>query len=126
VATLALIGFYLYQKGIIFANFESLSPKEANDLLKREKNSTLLLDVRTEAEYKNDGYIYGAMLLPLQDLSSSIDKLQSYKNKKIVVYCRSGMRSVSASRILSNNGFKVYNLKGGINNWSNSGLDIKK
>jgi rhodanese-related sulfurtransferase len=40
--------------------------------------------------------------------------LKADKNKKILVYCRTGSRSVSASRILEDNGFTPVNIKGGI------------
>jgi rhodanese-related sulfurtransferase len=40
--------------------------------------------------------------------------LKQDKNKKIIVYCRTGSRSVSASRILEAHGFTPLNVKGGI------------
>jgi phage shock protein E len=121
----AIVLLFLYQKGAIFASFESLEPKEADDMLKKDKNGTLILDVRTEHEHKNDGRIDGAILIPVQNLSNQLSKLEAHKRKKILVHCRSGMRSVSACRILTSSGFKAYNLKGGITNWKNSGYKVK-
>jgi rhodanese-related sulfurtransferase len=40
--------------------------------------------------------------------------LKQDKDKKIIVYCRTGSRSVTASRILEKNGFTPLNVKGGI------------
>jgi len=43
------------------------------------------------------------------------------------VYCRSGGRSSSASQIMIEKGFtKVYNLRGGIIAWANSGKNLQK
>ncbi|WP_029523345.1 rhodanese-like domain-containing protein [Persephonella sp. KM09-Lau-8] len=116
--------YYLYLKGYIFANFENLEPKEAYQLLQKEKDKIVLLDVRNPEEIKTDGKIPGSILIPLGTLAQNIDKLD--KNKKIMVYCHSGMRSVSAARLLSSVGFKVLNIKGGILNWKSEGLPIEK
>ena len=116
--------YYLYLKGYIFANFENLEPKEAYQLLQKEKDKIVLLDVRNPEEIKTDGKIPGSILIPLGTLAQNIDKLD--KNKKIMVYCHSGMRSVSAARLLSSVGFKVLNIKGGILNWKSEGLPVEK
>lgn len=116
--------YYLYIKGLIFANFDNLDPKDAYTLLQKERDRIILLDVRTSEEVKTDGKIPGSVLIPLNQLPNKIDKLD--KNKKILVYCRSGTRSVSASRLLSSLGFKVYNIKGGINNWKSENLPVEK
>ncbi|HHG75284.1 MAG TPA: rhodanese-like domain-containing protein [Persephonella sp.] len=116
--------YYLYIKGLIFANFDNLDPKDAYTLLQKERDRIILLDVRTSEEVKTDGKIPGSVLIPLDQLPNKIDKLD--KNKKILVYCRSGTRSVSASRFLSSLGFKVYNIKGGINGWKSENLPVEK
>ncbi|WP_456465248.1 rhodanese-like domain-containing protein [Persephonella sp.] len=116
--------YYLYIKGLIFANFDNLDPKDAYTLLQKERDRIILLDVRTSEEVKTDGKIPGSVLIPLNQLPNKIDKLD--KNKKILVYCRSGTRSVSASRLLSSLGFKVYNIKGGINGWKSENLPVEK
>ena len=116
--------YYLYIKGLIFANFDNLYPKDAYTLLQKERDRIILLDVRTSEEVKTDGKIPGSVLVPLDQLPNKIDKLD--KNKKILVYCRSGTRSVSASRLLSSLGFKVYNIKGGINGWKSENLPVEK
>ncbi len=117
--------YFLYQKGYILANFEHLDPKEAYQQLKKDRKNIILLDVRTPEEVKTDGKIPNSILIPLNKLADNIDKLKKYKDKKIFVYCRSGNRSVAASRILSSLGFNVYNIKGGINAWKEAGLPVK-
>ncbi len=107
-----LLLWIAYAKGWILVNFEMINGEMALDLLKDTKN-TILLDVRTKEEF-NTGHIKNAKSFPLQDLIHDTAKLEKYKNKKVIVYCASGSRSVSASRILEKNGFTPYNVKGGI------------
>jgi rhodanese-related sulfurtransferase len=78
----------------------------------------LLLDVRTQEEY-DEGHIEGSTLIPVGELGDRLDEISNYKDKKVLVYCRSGNRSVTASNILINNGFtQVHNLLGGIGAWN--------
>ena len=119
---LVLLGVYvLYSKGYIMANFESVEPKVAYEMLENDDNLTLL-DVRTPDEFKHDGHIKGAKLIPLGELAQNLNMLD--KSKKLLVYCRSGSRSVSASRLLSNHGFTVVNMSGGIMAWKSEKLPI--
>lgn len=79
-----------------------------------DKEDFLLLDVRTEEEF-NENKIEGAINIPLQDLLYNLDELEEYADKKIVVYCRSGHRSVTACNLLNMEGFNdLYNLDKGI------------
>jgi rhodanese-related sulfurtransferase len=108
----SLLFWFAYSKGWIFANFESIDAKQAIHLLENDDNVTLL-DVRTIQEYKS-GHLRDATLIPVQVLSKNLGMLKQDKHKKIIVYCRTGSRSVSASRILEENGFTPLNVKGGI------------
>ena len=121
-----MILYVLYSKGIILADFNFISPKEAIQIIQDEENNVTILDVRSEEEYKSLGYIQNAILVPLNKLEFKLDALQKFKNTKILVYCASGNRSISASRILHKNGFHTYNINGGINSWRNSGYNITK
>jgi rhodanese-related sulfurtransferase len=112
VVMVAMVFWFAYTKGWILANFESIDAKTAITLLENDDNVSLL-DVRTIEEYK-EGHLRDARLIPLQTLSSNLHMLKADKNKKIIVYCRSGNRSVSASRILESHGFPPLNVKGGI------------
>ncbi len=112
VAMGGLIFWFAYTKGWILANFESIDAKTALILLENDDNVSLL-DVRTIQEYK-EGHLRNATLIPVQALSDNLGMLKQDKNKKIIVYCRTGNRSVAASRILEENGFTPLNVKGGI------------
>ena len=112
VAMAGLLFWFAYSKGWILANFESIDAKTAIALLE-EDNTVSLLDVRTIEEYK-EGHLRDAKLIPLQTLANNLHMLKAEKGKKIIVYCRSGSRSVAASRILESHGFTPLNVKGGI------------
>ena len=112
IAMAGLIFWFAYSKGWIFANFESIDAKRALYLLENDDNVTLL-DVRTIEEFKS-GHLRDATLIPVDALDTNLGMLRDVKNKKIIVYCRTGSRSVSASRILEENGFTPLNVKGGI------------
>jgi len=121
---LIFLGLYmLYNKGIILANFESVDSKVAYEMIKNDEGNLTILDVRTVDEFKQDGHLVDAKLIPLHELEKNLNMLDS--NKKILVYCRSGSRSVSASRILTNAGFTVVNMSGGMIEWKAEKLPIK-
>lgn len=116
--------YFAYTKGWILANFDSISPSQAKILLEEENNITLL-DVRTIQEYK-EGHLRDATLIPLSELADNLKKLSNRKEQKIIVYCRSGNRSISASRILVKNGFTPLNVKQGIIGLMGAGVEIIK
>lgn len=107
-----LMVWFAYTKGWILANFESIDAKQALHYLENDNNVTLL-DVRTVGEYKA-GHLRDATLIPVDALAANLGMLKADKNKKILVYCRTGNRSIAASRILEKNGFTPLNVKGGI------------
>ena len=83
----------------------------------------LVLDVRTPEEY-NDAHLYNATLIPVDELGSRLSEIESYNDTEIIVYCRSGSRSLQASNLLVANNFsKIYNMLGGINAWIAAGYD---
>lgn len=84
-----------------------------------------LIDVREPYEYEIASL--KGELIPLNDLESKIDKIHS--DRKVVVHCRSGVRSAKAIQTLAENyGFQnLYNLKGGILAWAEKiDLDMPK
>lgn len=92
-----------------------INPDEAKKLLDTTKG-IILLDVRTEAEYR-ERRIPKSLLIPLNSLKAQAPKRLPDKNKEILVYCQSGSRSGAAVRILSKLGYvKVKNI-GGIIHW---------
>ena len=94
--------------------YENVTVQQAKDLINQE--DVVVLDVRTPEEY-NEGHIPNATLIPVQELENRLGELD--KNTAYLVVCRSGNRSVTASEILVENGFKkVKNMEGGMNRWT--------
>jgi len=95
--------------------YMDITAEEAHQMLEKDPAQTLFLDVRTEEEY-NAEHIPKAKLIPLPVLESRIGELDA--NKKIIVYCQTGVRSRTASETLVQRGFPhIYNMLGGINAW---------
>lgn len=87
-------------------------------------DSVQLLDVRTPEEYA-EGHIDGAININVQsnDFKRLVNKDLS-KDFTILVYCRSGRRSLDAAKILTGLGYQVINLNGGIIEWEGNSLPV--
>ena len=109
---LAIVGFLVYNR--VLSNVPSISSEESQKVI--SDNNYRFLDVRTDGEY-SDGHIPNSIHIPLQDIQSRISEIEKIKDKKIIVYCRSGARSSMASKTLLKEGFDVSNLTGGIMSW---------
>jgi rhodanese-related sulfurtransferase len=84
----------------------------------------LMLDVREDNEWAV-GHIPNARHIRLGQLSDQIATLEKFKEKPIVVYCRSGNRSATACAVLKKAGFgNANNLAGGIIAWEQAHLPI--
>ena len=87
-------------------------------------DSVQLLDVRTPQEYA-EGHIGGAININVQsDDFQALAIKELSKDSAILVYCRSGRRSMDVAELLTNLGYKVVNLKGGIIGWRDEGMPV--
>lgn len=95
------------------ASYKSIKGDEAVKIIEKEEG-ILLLDVRTEDEYKAS-HIENGVNIPLEEVESRISEFEEYKDKPVLVYCRVGKRSAEASEILFKNGFtNVSNMEDGV------------
>ena len=82
-----------------------------NKALEMSKAGAVLIDVRTPAEVA-EGMAPGAINIPLQEIEQRLSEFP--KDKDLLIYCRSGKRSMAASNFLIENGYdKVFNVVGG-------------
>ena len=81
-----------------------------------ERSDYILLDVRTEDEYKS-GHIPGAINLPNEEIGDTEIPELPDKSKKLLVYCRTGRRSKEASEKLVKLGYTGVMEFGGITDW---------
>ena len=96
----------------------NLTSDELIERLDKDENS-YILDVRTDDEFE-DSHIPDSKLLDIKDPQSFINGIQELdKDKNYYVYCHSGVRSVQACQIMKSFGFEnIYNLLGGISQWT--------
>lgn len=81
-----------------------------------EGKDFILLDVRTSEEYE-EGHIEGAINIPLKKLAYEVETEIPELDTRIYLYCRSGVRVITAGHILHDLGYEnVYNM-GGIISW---------
>lgn len=104
--------------------FDDVDAQKAVSLVNHD--DALLLDVREANEY-SEGHILDSVHVPLSAFDKRVGELEKYKDRPIVVACRSGHRSARAAGILRKNAFEqVYNLRGGVLAWANAGLPLTK
>ncbi|HAS44776.1 MAG TPA: rhodanese-like domain-containing protein [Microscillaceae bacterium] len=99
------------------AAYASISASELQETLKKDRKAQLI-DVRSPGEFQS-GHISKAKNINVMapGFKSQIEALD--KTKTYYVYCRSGMRSARACKIMAKSGFEnVHNLKGGVMAWS--------
>jgi rhodanese-related sulfurtransferase len=83
-----------------------------------------LLDVRTDAEVAT-GLIPRARHIPLDQLEDRWSELEDCN--EVVCYCRSGVRSLTAARLLREKGiFNATSLEGGILAWIDQGGPVEE
>ena len=97
------------------ASYRQISQEEAKEMM--DTQEVVILDVREQDEY-DSGHIPGAVLLPVGTIAEdTAAAVIPEKDSTILVYCRSGNRSKTASATLAELGYtEVYEF-GGIKTW---------
>lgn len=83
----------------------------------------MVLDTRTAGEHAR-GAVDGAVHIPLDELREHLDELP--RDKRLLVYCQSGLRSYVACRILAQHGFACANVAGGYGLYQETRLDAER
>lgn len=101
-----------------------VSAFEAVQLINRK--DALVIDVRDTGEFEA-GHIAGAKHVPEAQLADRIKELEKFRERPVILACRSGSRSASAVKLLRSNGFAgAVNLGGGIGAWEQAGMPLQK
>jgi len=76
-----------------------------------------LIDCREAHEYEEANL--GGFLLPLGKIQTmQVDEIENLKDEEVIIYCRSGRRSMMACMMLDQMGFtNTFNVTGGILEW---------
>ena len=95
--------------------YQQISQETAKEMM--DSQELIILDVREQSEY-DSGHIPGSVLLPVgsidQDTAAAVIP---DKDSTVLVYCRSGNRSKTASAALAELGYTAVYEFGGINTW---------
>ncbi|MEO8016581.1 MAG: rhodanese-like domain-containing protein [Pseudomonadota bacterium] len=99
------------------SNAEPISQAELLARLERKDKDLVVLDVRTAAEFAA-GHVPGARNISHELLSSRIDELTALRGQQVVLYCRSGRRTLLAEDVLRKAGFtRLAHLEGDYLAW---------
>jgi adenylyltransferase/sulfurtransferase len=107
---------------------ESISSQQLRSILNSNQEQILLVDIRGVEEAKID-QIPGSILMPLKDLTADnhLRRLRdAQKDKMIVVYCKTGVRSLKAINALLKKDIHAKQLEGGINAWNMASISNSK
>ena len=97
------------------SSYQQISQEEAKEMM--DTQDVIILDVREQDEY-DSGHIPGAVLLPVGTIDEeTAAEVIPEKDSTVLVYCRSGNRSKTASSALAELGYTNIYEFGGINTW---------
>lgn len=119
LATIAMLIFTERRKAA-----PSVSPQQATVM--GNKDDSLMLDIRSAADFKT-GRVLGAMSIPFAEMTKRKGELEKYKDKPVIIICKTGQTAASAANMLRKDGFsEVYRMTGGMMEWTNQGLPVTK
>ena len=103
---------------------QSITVKELHENLSNAPSNMILIDVREPFEHEE--YNIGGTLIPLSEISAAVNKIPI--DKKVIVYCRKGIRSqVAIQRLQEKFPFtNLVNLIGGTEAWKKYMESINK
>ncbi len=89
-------------------------------------DDAVMLDIRDNKAF-HAGHIPGARNVPVADLAKRSADLNRFKDKPVIVYCDTGVRSGAAGASLKKAGFaKVHTLQGGLAAWTGANLPLQR
>lgn len=95
---------------------KNLTAEQLKGKLQQSPKERMLIDVREPGEFQS-GHIPGAVNIPLSRLKEQLHQIP--KDTEVLLYCRSGMRSKQAAKILAKAGYRnLFHLAGGIAAWT--------
>jgi len=122
LVTALIIAILLLIQNLMAGNKGNITPVQATEMINHD--DAVVIDVRPAADYAK-GHIINAINIPASNLQTQMKQMEKYKNKKIILSCRSGAQSAVACKQLGKQGYEnVYNLKGGILNWQSENLPV--
>lgn len=97
---------------------------EATRLMNQQ--NTLVLDIRDAQDFAV-GHLPRARHIPVAELEKRVAEIQKFKDKPVIVTCRTGNRAGAGVRVLRKLGFtQVFQLKGGLQAWEAASLPVER
>ena len=97
------------------AAYLNITAEEAKQIMDSEEGY-IILDVRTQEEY-DEGHVPGAIVISHEEIAEKAEDVLTDKDQLILVYCRSGRRSMIAAEALAELGYTNIKEFGGIIDW---------
>lgn len=120
---ITILALFISMMSISQTKIEHVDAATFKKLIDEKKSS--LIDLRTDDELKNKGFIKGAAQIDYfkKDAEETIAKLD--KNKTYLIYCAGGGRSGECAELMQKLGFiHVVNLEKGFDDWKKKGFEI--
>ena len=105
---------------------EPISQAELLARMEKQDPDLVVLDVRTAAEFAA-GHVPGARNVSHELLQSRVGELAELRDKQVVLYCRSGRRTLLAEEVLRKAGFtRLAHLKGDYLAWESERRPVER
>jgi len=124
-SSVLLVGMLIIEeiKGKV-SGLPKLSGKELTIMLNRE--NAVVLDIRNKSSFET-GHILNSINIEQNEIEKQLKKLESNKDKPVVLVDANGNKVVSFGAKLKTHGFtKIYSLTGGIAAWKDAGMPLNK
>lgn len=93
------------------------------DVASNRNDIQQLIDVRELDEWQ-EGRIVGSKLIPMSEFAARVEEIDSAQ--PVIVYCRSGGRSLMVAEALQNAGYDAKSMAGGILEWERAGHEVER
>ncbi|HSW69057.1 MAG TPA: rhodanese-like domain-containing protein [Gammaproteobacteria bacterium] len=100
-----------------------VTPAQVTHLINHDK--AVILDIRTTDAF-GSGHIVGAISLPFKELKDKLKKIEKFKSQPIVIVCATGAEASKAASSLTQQGFQVKILGGGLRAWRDAEMPLVK
>lgn len=93
------------------------------DVAANRESIPQLIDVRELDEWQ-EGRIAGSKLIPMSEFAARVEEIDP--DQPIIVYCRSGGRSLMVAEALQNAGYDAKSMAGGMLEWERAGHPVER
>ena len=118
-----LIGLIIIEFIKLRRGTRQVSPARVVQLINH--NQAAVVDIRGSDAFLA-GHIVGAISLPMNEIANKLKKIEKFKSQSMVIVCATGADSNKAATLLTQQGFQVQILAGGMRAWRDAQLPVVK